>query len=114
VSDFRASLGRAGGAGGGAGAGGAGAGPRLVLERPSLRTAELARVAAEAQLRRVRGRARGARLLGVGRAEVALGDAVALEDVSAAADGSYQVRAVRHRLNRRGGFTTAVEIEEAP
>src|SRR5262249_37937426 len=99
VKDFRSSMGEAASAGA--------AGPRLLLERPALRTAELARTAAQAELRRVRGRARGARLLGVGRPEVALGDAVRLSGVGDAADGRYQVWAVRHRLGKQRGVPPA-------
>jgi len=83
--------------------------PHRLFERP----ADLARLAAQAELRRVQARATGARITGVGRPEVALGDAVRLADVGSA-DGTYQVRDVRHRLNRRHGFTTSVELWSIP
>jgi phage protein D len=102
VKDYSASVGTAGSST-----------ANLLLERPSLRTADLARLAAEAELRRIQARATGAQVTGVGRPEVALGDAVRLTDVGAA-DGRYQVRSVRHRLNRRRGFSTTLEVWGIP
>jgi len=107
VADFSASVGTAGNGTGSAGSAG------VLLERAALRTADLARLAAQAELRRVQARATGARITGVGRPEVALGDAVRLADVGDA-DGTYQVRHVWHRLNRRHGFTTSVELWSIP
>jgi phage protein D len=102
VKDFRPSLGSAG----------SGAG-KLLLERPGLRTAAAARAAAEATLATVRARAHGARLLGIGRPEVSLGDAVRIENAGPTVDGRYQVRSVRHRLGKARGFTTGVEVWES-
>jgi phage protein D len=103
VANFGASAGTAGST----------AGPGLLLERAALRTADLARLAAQAELRRVQARAAGARITGVGRPEVALGDAVRLAGAGDA-DGAYQVRAVRHRLSRGHGFTTSAELWSIP
>lgn len=107
VADFSASAGTASGPAGSAVPAG------VLLERAALRTADLARLAAQAELRRVQARAAGAQITGAGRPEVALGDAVRLADVGSA-DGAYQVRAVRHRLSRRHGFTTSAELWSIP
>jgi phage protein D len=89
--------------------------PVAFLERAGLRTGEAARTAAEAALTAIRRRAVRGRLLGVGRPQVRLGDAVQVRGVPEtpsglpSPNGSFQVRSVSHRLTRTGrGFTTTV------
>jgi phage protein D len=100
VKDFRPSLGTGGTTG-----------VAVLLERPSLRTAVAARTAAEAAAAAYRRRAQRGRLSCLGRPAVLLGDALRLRDVPDV-DGTalWQVVAVRHRLSRRHGFTTAVDF----
>jgi phage protein D len=74
-----------------------------------LRTREAARTAAQAAHATFQNRTTQGRLLTIGRPEVKLGDALRLRNM---ADDSlntvFQVRSVTHRINKVGGFTTAV------
>jgi phage protein D len=90
--------------------GSAGSGtPLLVLERPALRSADAAGRAAEGALEAAQSRAVRGRVLTIGRPEVKLGDAIQLRGVpDAAANGSFQVRSVTHRVRKRRGFTTEI------
>lgn len=83
--------------------------PVLLLERSAVRTGEAARAAAEAAFTRLeRQRLRGS-LLSTGQPQVKLGDAVELRRLPQASfDGTYQVRSVRHRLDKTRGFTTRI------
>jgi phage protein D len=83
--------------------------PTLLLERPALRTAEAARTAAEAAFTAMQRRSLRGRVLVLGRPQVKLGDAIRLHGVpDEESNGTFQVRAVRHRLNKRDGFVTAI------
>jgi phage protein D len=94
--------------GGSKGAAGSGD-PKLLLERPALRTADAARVAADAAHTRIQRRRLRGRLLTVGMPRVKLGDAVRLRDVpEEALNGTFQVRSVTHRITKLGGFMTTV------
>ena len=96
------------------GSAGSGA-PTLLVENGALRTARAAAAAATAisdalVANAVRGRARIQ-----GRPQVKLGDLVRLERFPERAgvdelDGNYQVRGVRHRLDKTGGFVTDVDF----
>ena len=90
--------------------GSAGSGtPLLVLERPALRSADAAKLAAEGALDASQRRAVRGRVLTIGRPEVKLGDAIQLRGVpDAAANASFQVRSVTHRIRKRRGFTTEI------
>ena len=89
----------------------AGTGKRLLLERPSLRTAAAARTAANAALTDIQRRTLRGHLLTIGRPEVKLGDAIRLADLPEdSLDGNYQVRGVAHRITKAGGFTTRVDF----
>lgn len=89
----------------------AGEGRRLLLQRPSLRTAAAARTAALAALTEVKRRSVRGRLVTVGRPEVKLGDAIRLAAVPEdSLNGSYQVRGVNHRVTKAGGFTTRIDF----
>ena len=85
--------------------------PTLLLEKPALRTSDAASTAADAletdiQRRRIRGR-----VLLLGDPTIVLGDAVQLKGLpESSLDGTYQVRAVTHRLTKVRGFTTAVQL----
>lgn len=83
--------------------------PLLLLERPALRTADAARIAADAALTAIQRRTLRGRLLTIGRPEVKLGDAIQLRGM---ADGTlnanFQVRSVMHRITKVDGFTTAI------
>ena len=83
--------------------------PVLRLERPVLRTAAAATIAARAaHVGLHRETARG-RLFSVGRPRVRLGDSLHLRDAPGGSpDGVFQVRSITHRLDKRHGFTTDV------
>jgi phage protein D len=98
VKDFEGSHGEAGSGD-----------PLLLVERPALRTADAARIAADAALTAIQRRTVRGRLLSVGRPEVKLGDAIRLTGLpDESLNKNYQVRSVVHRIIKRGGFTTAV------
>ncbi len=95
--------------------GSAGSGtPLLVLERAALRSADAARVAAEGALATAQRRAVRGRVLTIGRPQIKLGDAIRLRGVpDAAANASFQVRSVTHRIRKRQGFTTEIGFRAA-
>lgn len=82
--------------------------PKLLVERPSLRTAEAANTASQAAYERVQRRAVRGRLLVQGDPQVRLGDSIRLVGLREDLNRSYQVRSVNHRLNKSGGFTTDI------
>jgi hypothetical protein len=85
--------------------------PTLLLERPALRTSAAAAAAATAAQRTIARQVLRGRLLGQGRPQVKLGDAIQLRGLSEQAlNTNFQVRAVTHRLTKAGGFTTEVEF----
>jgi phage protein D len=87
----------------------AGAGPLFLLERSALRTKDSARSAAEAALATIQHRSVRGRLVSFGRPQVKLGDAIQLRGLADdSLNTSFQVRSVRHRISKRGGFTTTV------
>lgn len=87
----------------------AGTGPRFLLELSSLRTKDAARTAANAALATIQHRAVRGHLVSFGRPQVKLGDAVQLRGLSDdSLNTSFQVRSVRHRISKLGGFTTTV------
>jgi phage protein D len=89
----------------------AGTGRRLLLQRPSLRTAAAARTAAQGALTEIKRRSVRGRLVTVGRPEVKLGDAIRIAAVpDGSLNGNYQVRGVNHRVTKSGGFTTRIDF----
>lgn len=85
--------------------------PKLLLERPALRTADAAQAAAEAAHTHIQRRTLRGRLLVTGQPQVKLGDAVRLRDVpDDALNNTFQVRSVTHRITKLEGFTTAIEF----
>ncbi|MFN8483142.1 MAG: hypothetical protein U0768_08865 [Anaerolineae bacterium] len=88
----------------------AGAGdPLLLLEKPALRTRDAATTAAEAAFAAVQRRAVRGDLLTFGQPLIKLGDAVKLQGLADdALNTTFQVRSVRHRITKRGGFTTTI------
>ncbi|MDQ4026085.1 MAG: contractile injection system protein, VgrG/Pvc8 family [Actinomycetota bacterium] len=86
-------------------------GTKLLVERPALRTAAAARTVAQATLDDIDNRTVSGTLRSSGRAQVALGDALRIAGVPRdGVDGSYQVRGVTHRLDKRRGFVTTVSF----
>jgi phage protein D len=89
--------------------GSAGSGAVLLRERAALRTKEAARTAANAALTNIQRRTLRGHVVTIGRPEVKLGDAIRLRGMT---DDSlntfFQVRGVRHRITKVGGFTTTV------
>jgi phage protein D len=84
---------------------------KLLLERPALRTADAARAAAEAALTAIRRRTTRGRLVAPGLAAARLGDAVRLQGVpDDRLNGTFQLRAVTHQINKASGFTTTIEF----
>jgi hypothetical protein len=85
--------------------------PKLLLERPALRDANAARMAAEAALTTIQRQTQRGRLLTLGRPEVKLGDAIRLREMpNPAFNDIFQVRSVTHRLTKETGFTTLIEF----
>jgi phage protein D len=85
--------------------------PTLVLERPALRTATGALAAARAASTALGRRTLRARVVVLGRPEIRLGDAVRLRGLpDESLNAVFQVRGVTHRLGKRTGFTTAIEL----
>jgi phage protein D len=83
--------------------------PVLLLERPALRTKAAAAAAAAADETNIRRNTLRGRLLSPGRPEVKLGDAIQLHGVpQATLNKTFQVRSVKHRITKRGGFTTEI------
>lgn len=93
--------------------GSAGSGePKILLERPALRTAEAAGRAAEAAHARIERRKMRGRLLVLGQPQVKLGDAIRLNEVpEEGLNGIFQVRSVTHRITKSGGFTTTIGFQ---
>ena len=87
----------------------AGTGDLLLLERPSLRTREAAREAAQAALTEINRRTLRGRVVTIGRPEIKLGDAIRLREMAdESLNAIFQVRGVTHRITKLGGFTTTV------
>jgi hypothetical protein len=96
------------------GSAGSGA-PTLPVESGALRSAKAAASAATAIADALTGNAVRGSVRIQGRPQVTLGDLVRLEKFPDRAgvnelDGTYQVRAVRHRLDKTGGFTTDIDF----
>jgi phage protein D len=100
--------------------GSSGAGtPTLLVESGALRTAQAAASAATAIATAIAAAALRGRVEIQGRPQVRLGDLVQLEGFPARAgvdelDATYQVRAVRHRLDKTRGFVTRLDIRGLP
>jgi phage protein D len=77
---------------------------------PALRSAAAAAAAASAMARAVAARRRAGRLVVVGTPEVAVGSTIEIADAPAGLDGRYLARRVRHRLDRRTGFTSELAL----
>ena len=83
--------------------------PKLLLERPALRTRAAAHTAAKAALTAIQRRALQGRLLFLGDPKVKLGDAIRLVSLpDDSLNQTYQVRAVTHRITKLGGFITTI------
>jgi phage protein D len=96
------------------GSSGSGA-PVELLERPALRTAQAAQIAANAALRAINRQTLKGTVVIAGAPKVALGDAIRLSGVpNDALNNTYQVRAVTHRLTKIRGFTTTVGFMGIP
>jgi phage protein D len=89
--------------------------PVALLERPALRTAQAAQIAANAALRALGRQTVEGTVMIAGAPQVALGDAIRLSSVpNDALNNTYQVRAVTHRMTKMRGFTTAVGFMAIP
>ncbi len=85
--------------------------PTLLLERPVLRSRAAAATAASALHTIIRRRTLTGSLLVAGAPAVRLGDAVRLRNIPGSRDDeTYQVRAVTHRIAKRNGFSTRIDI----
>ncbi|MFN8496344.1 MAG: hypothetical protein U0641_00695 [Anaerolineae bacterium] len=83
--------------------------PLLLLERPALRTRDAATTAANAAFRAIQRRGVRGELLTFGQPLIKLGDAVKLQGLADdTLNTTFQVRSVRHRITKSGGFTTTV------
>jgi phage protein D len=100
------------------GSSGSGA-PTLLVESGALRTAQAAAAAATAIATAIAAAALRGRVEIQGRPQVRLGDLVQLEGFPVRAgvdelDATYQVRAVRHRLDKTRGFVTRLDLRGLP
>lgn len=89
--------------------------PTFVVERSALRTATAAASAADTIAETFTELALRGRVRIQGRPQLHVGDLVRLERFPATAgvdelDGNYQVRGVRHRIDKTGGFVTDVDF----
>jgi phage protein D len=85
--------------------------PTVLLEKPALRTSDAASTAADALETAIRRRRIRGRVLLLGDPTILLGDAVQLKGLpDSSLDGTYQVRAVTHRITKVRGFTSAVQF----
>lgn len=92
--------------------GSAGSGsPSHLIERPALRTRELAQNAADGAFHEITANATRGRLLTFGRPQVFPGDSLRIKDApDDRVNGDFQVRTVRHRITKSEGFTTDIEF----
>ena len=91
--------------------GSAGSGNLRRLDDPALRTREATTASAKGRLAASAQRGRVGDAVLLGDAEVALGDAVRLHQApDSRLGGLFQVKRVNHRLSRRQGFTTRLEL----
>lgn len=93
------------------GSAGSGA-PLALLEHAALRTAESAQRAADALLSRIRNRQLRGQVTVLGNPDIQLGDAIRLrgmpdDDLNA----TFQIRGLRHRIDKRTGFVTRIRIQ---
>jgi phage protein D len=85
--------------------------PSQLLERTALRTGRAAAQAAQAALTTITRRARQGSLLVTGAPQVRLGDALRIANTPEQdQQGTFQVRAVTHRVDKRGGFTSVIRF----
>jgi hypothetical protein len=85
--------------------------PKLLLERPALRTRAAAHTAAKAALTAIQRRTLQGQLLVLGDPQVKLGDAIRLASLpDDSLNQTYQVRAITHRITKLGGFTTTIQF----
>ncbi|MFN8475290.1 MAG: hypothetical protein U0822_24115 [Anaerolineae bacterium] len=83
--------------------------PLLLLERPALRTRDAATTAAEAAFQAIQRRGVRGELVTFGQPLIKLGDAVKLQGLADdTLNATFQVRSVKHRITKSGGFTTSV------
>lgn len=98
----------------------AGSGPPVLLvQRPVVRSAQVAASVATALGTALTDRSVAGRVRIAGRAQVALGDLVRLSGFPSVGgvdeiDGTYQVRGVAHRLTKRDGFVTDIRWRSLP
>ena len=84
---------------------------KLLLERPALRTGQLAQLAAEGALANFQANGIRGRLLTFGRPQVKSGDSLRIKDApDTRVNGDFRVRAVHHRITKKKGFTTEIEF----
>ncbi|MEZ5401865.1 MAG: hypothetical protein R2729_19480 [Bryobacteraceae bacterium] len=85
--------------------------PTRLIENPVLRTGDAAQFHAGAALSRLQSDAVKGRLLTFGNPQVQLGDSIRIREVpDERANGDFRVRAVRHRIHKKTGFTTEIEF----
>ncbi len=83
--------------------------PLLLLERPALRTRDAATTAAQAAFQALQRRAVRGELLTFGQPQIKLGDAIRLQGLADdTLNTTFQVRSVKHRITKSGGFTTTI------
>ena len=93
----------------------AGGSGTATISEPALRTKEAAATAAQARADRAASSAVGGRVELPGRPQIALGDAVALDGMpDRGLDATYEVRGLRHVLDRRRGFRTQLALGGTP
>jgi phage protein D len=87
----------------------------IVVSDPAMRTTAAANQRADGIMRRYRQRAKIGTLRALGRPELVLGDAIRIEDApDERLNNVFQVRAIRHRLDRRLGLITEADFWDMP
>ncbi|MEO1091403.1 MAG: hypothetical protein AAFX81_12250 [Pseudomonadota bacterium] len=85
--------------------------PVLHVDRSALRTAEAAQQAADAALTFVDRQRLAGQVQVIGRPAIGLGDAIRLSNMPEDdLNATFQVRALRHRLDRQSGFVTDIRF----
>lgn len=83
----------------------------LLLEKSSLRTGQAAQTTADAVSTDILRRQVRGRLLSMGRPQVRLGDAIRLTNLpEAELNQTYQVRSIKHNINKKLGFISEFRI----
>jgi hypothetical protein len=83
----------------------------LLIQDPSIRVKEAAATYAEAKLTQLKRRSISGRATVLGKPQIKLGDAIEIKDCpNQDANGIFQVRSLRHLLNKEEGFISEIGL----